>query len=270
MRALTKAYYSLGWAIVFGVMTCFQAIAQVEGGYTPSWGAVCNWTYTLAYFTFLVIHCINTDSSYYRACLMYTLGYAVFALGPTIVEAHLWLSLHSHLPWLNVLGSAAFTIGSILLVHSSTHSSDEVPRERSFKDIVCFPCSRYSHAAWGAVWFLVGSVLFLLGSVATLPESAYEDFAAPCFKAGASMFIPGRLYFFASSLNEVETDTNKEVPSTEAASISAKAVSSLKKNTVVPQIIFVKPPVHEVSMKVVTGDNDLHELHVDIDSSDDT
>jgi hypothetical protein len=43
MRASTKAYYGLGWAIVFGVMTCFQAIAQVEGGYTPSWGAVCNW-----------------------------------------------------------------------------------------------------------------------------------------------------------------------------------------------------------------------------------
>jgi hypothetical protein len=88
------------------------------------------------------------------------------------------------------------------------HAPEDVPkRERSITGMG----SKYSHAAWGAVWFLVGSVFFLLGSVATLPESAYQAFAGPCFKVGASIFIPGRIYFFASSLNEVQTDTNNQV-----------------------------------------------------------
>lgn len=182
----------IGWALLFGILTLAEAaIVLSPRKQVQVFAASANWMYSLAYLSFAFInHASAPNNSYALACLLYAAGYAAFAVSPaaTLVQIDI------NQVWCSMLGSFAFTAGSISLLYSCNRPV--------FGNLRSFWWCDEVFSVWGSVYFLLGSVIFLLGSAAGLStdSSQYISFVRICFCLGACIFVPGRLYFLAEAV----------------------------------------------------------------------
>jgi hypothetical protein len=145
--------------------------------------ARCNWIYSMVYMSFLAMHFTNSNRGYWRACFMYTVGYACFAVPPALAVDHMPVDDPMCCKIFGLFGSMGFTLGSVLLVRSC--SIHEVCPLR------------------GGLIFLVGSSVFLVGSMALLVLNV-PHISSSCLNLGSCIFVPGRLCFFVSAMADKE------------------------------------------------------------------
>jgi len=184
-------WYCLICAATFTFMSTVLAIALGMSNLPYAWmSAGCNWIFTICYAGFLVIYFkeIKDAKKYWTGVWLYTVGYLCFAISASIVVMQTLTpstQVLTAIPkWLDFVGSAHFTVGSVFLVSScicpcsetgkrSKGMMPEVTQTQGPPSIqICSRCSSQSKSLsksilckedyifWGSVLFLQGSVLF--------------------------------------------------------------------------------------------------------------
>jgi hypothetical protein len=217
-----KWLYGVACALLFTAMSTVIALALVvvpakHPFFVWRYGlicSVCNWVFGLCYTGFLVMYRSELHGAklYWSGVAVYAVGYFCFAVSYTLrvynarsisVDTH----THTHpvtnattLDWMDFVGSALFTGGSVCLVaacrppwvtHDHAHGAWSWLWHKSV------------YVWWGSVLFLVGSAAFLVGTVVILLLGKDAAMALLFFQLGAWLFVPGRVYFLADALKSV-------------------------------------------------------------------